>query len=183
MLVQINFWINLSEFLSAQMDRNVVNYWIWSSIKKGIGVLTHQLFTQLFQGRWLDRCIPLKGPWVLPPILEMKNNWGRPSPNPQIWIPKTPGSKIQKSEIHGNHGIQGIQIVRAIFQHSLALGLHCEAYHVGTPPRNGCLGCIWASSMLPQVPKQCIWSTLLNSQVESCLLSAIAKVYSSFSFK
>ena len=34
---------------SAQMDRNVVNYWVWSSIKKGIGVLTSCLLN-FFKG-------------------------------------------------------------------------------------------------------------------------------------
>ena len=148
----------------------------------------------------LDCCIPLKGVWVLASLVMNKwsqllwnekwlehigadfkpvsslEKWSRPSSNPKL--------QGQKSELHGNHGIQLIQIiVDVIFRHPLGFGLHLEAHHVGTPPRNGCLGCIWASSTLPQVPKQCIWSTLLNSQVESCLLSPIAKVYSSFSFK
>ena len=140
----------------------------WIEMLSITGCSPDQLFAQLFQAL-------LKGIWVLASLAMNKSSrlsW-------KFWIPKMQGQKIQKSEIHGNHRIHGIQIIHVIFQHPLTLGLHC----VGTPPRNGCLGCIWASSTLPQVPKQCIWSTLLNSQVESCLLSAIAKVYSSFSFK
>ena len=36
-------------FYSAQMDRNAVNHWVWSSIKKGFGLVTSCLLN-FFKG-------------------------------------------------------------------------------------------------------------------------------------